>query len=53
MPGGTSVGTAAGGHPTGTGMCHNAESRTAAHSGSHLDPSDGIKKVMENMKLKC
>lgn len=44
MSGSTSVGKAVGSNPTGTWICHNAESHTAAHNGSHLDPSDGIKK---------
>lgn len=43
MPGGPSVGTAVGGDLTGTGMCRNAESHTAAHSSSRLDTSDGVK----------
>lgn len=51
MPGGTSVGMAAGGNLAGTRMCRNAESHTAAHIGSHLDPSDGIKQSNGKHKI--
>lgn len=51
MPGGTTVGEAAGGKPRGSGMCRNAENHTAARGRSHLDPSDGMKEMSGKHKV--
>lgn len=53
MPAGMTAGTAELARPTDTWSCRSAGSQTVARPGSHLAPSDGIKRWMEDMRLKC
>lgn len=51
MPGGMTAGTAERARLADT--CRSAGSQTDARPGSRLDPSDGIKRWMEDMRSKC
>lgn len=53
MPAGMTAGTAERARLTDTWSRRSAGSQTAARPGSHSDPSDGIKRWMEDMRLKC
>lgn len=53
MPGGMTAGTAERARQADTWSCRGAGSQTDARPGSRLDPSDGIKRWMEDMRVKC
>lgn len=53
MPDGMTAGTAARARLADTWSCHSAGSQTDVRPGSRLDPSDDIKRWMEDMRLKC
>lgn len=53
MPAGMTAGTAERARLADTCSCRSAGSQTDARPGSRWDPSDGIKRWMEDIRLKC